>query len=300
MTSAASASQSTINTRLDVLKPPAAGSLTVDTFGLTDTGKVRPANEDNFLVAELSKALCVKQSSLKAPVTQHGQDRGHLFLVADGMGGHAAGERASALAVQSIEEFVLNTLQWFFDLRGPDGDSVVAEFQEALRRTDARVIDESVRNPELRGMGTTLTAAYQHGTALFLVHVGDSRGYLWRGGKLRQITRDHTLVAEWQRHGILSAEEAENHRMRHVIVNVVGGRESGVKVEAHKVDLEAGDTVLLCTDGLTEMLSDVQIAAILGAEPSPQAACERLIAEANAQGGRDNVTAVIARFQAAS
>jgi protein phosphatase len=260
---------------------------------------VRASNEDQFLVAELTKALRLQQSSVPHASTQYSQERGHLFLVADGMGGHAGGERASALAVQSVEESVLNTIKWFFDLRGPEGDTVIQEFQEALRQADARLLDEVSRHPELRGMGTTLTLAYHLGSALFIVHVGDSRCYLLRRGDLLCLTQDHTLVAEWARQGVLSPEEAEHHRLRHVIVNVVGGREAGVEVEVHKLGLEAGDRILLCTDGLTEMVPHEEIAAMLNATPDSRAACERLVAAANERGGRDNITAVVARFGAA-
>ena len=129
-----------------------------------------------------------------------------------------------------------------------------------------------------------------------MVHVGDSRGYLYRGDELHQLTRDHTLVAEMARRGLLTAEQAAGHRLRHVVTNVVGGLEPGVSVEAHKIGLEPGDVLLLCTDGVTGMVTDDQIRGILHAEIDPQRACEQLVARANEQGGRDNITAIVARF----
>jgi protein phosphatase len=288
---AAVASQSTVPTKIDLPR-----GLTVEAFGLTDPGKVRPNNEDHFLIADLSKALHVRQSSLEQDSTQCSADRAHLFLVADGMGGHQAGERASALAVQTIEESMLHSFKWFMNLQGPEGDTLVREFQAALRQADARVQEEASLHPEMHGMGTTLTMAYLLNRTLFVVHVGDSRCYLWRGGKLMRVTQDHTLVAELTRKGVLSAEEAATHQYRHVIVNVVGGNEPGVRVDVHKIEIIANDTLLLCTDGLTEMVPQERLAALLTETPEPAAACARLVAEANTRGGKDNVTVIVARF----
>jgi protein phosphatase len=147
------------------------------------------------------------------------------------------------------------------------------------------------------GMGTTLTMAFVADWKLFVAHAGDSRCYLLSGGELHQLTHDHTQVAELVRAGVLSPAEASQHPYRHVITNVLGGHEPGVWVEMHKLALEAGDVLLLCSDGLTEMVPDARIAAILQEEPEPRRACERLVAEANEQGGKDNVTALVACFQ---
>jgi protein phosphatase len=281
-------------------RPPAPqNALTVTSFGITATGHVRPSNEDQFLIAQMTKSLRIQRSSLPQPRTRWGDETAHLFVVADGMGGHMAGEQASALAVRTIEHFTLDTFKWFFRLQGSEGQTVLSEFQAALRQADARVYEESVRHPEMHGMGTTVTLAYCLGAELFVAHVGDSRCYLARDGKLYQLTHDHTLVADLVHRGQISADEAAGHRLRHIITNVVGGHEPGVRVELHKVPLAAGDRVLLCSDGLSGELSDAQIAAILREEAEPQAACERLVAEADSHGGRDNITAIVARFDAA-
>lgn len=279
-----------------VAQPARLPRLTVRSYGLTDTGRVRPSNEDAFLVAELTKALRVRQSSLQPPSTQYSDEHGYLLLVADGMGGARAGEQASALATRTLEDFALNTLQWFFHLRSVEEKTVIQEFQAALRAADDRLFAAMAEHPEWRGMGTTLTMAYNLGSDLFVLHVGDSRCYLLRQGQLHQLTTDHTLVGELLRQGAIGPEQARHHQMRHVITNAVGGTERGIKVEAHKVELEGGDRVLLCTDGLTEMLGDSDIAAALQACENPQEACERLVAAANERGGKDNVTVVVARF----
>jgi protein phosphatase len=270
--------------------------LAVRSFGLTDRGRVRPQNEDQFLIAELAKSLRVRQSSLPQRVNQTSAERGHLFLVADGVGGHHGGERASALAMQSIEDFVLNSLKWFFHLKGSEEQNLLKEFQTALRQADARLFAEAYYHPEQAGMGTTLTLAYSLDADLFIAHVGDSRCYLFRGGELHQLTRDHTLVAEMVREGLLAPEAAGRHRLRHVITNVVGGCDPGVEVEVHKAYLESGDILLLCSDGLTEMVPADRIANALAEETEPRTACERLVAEANERGGKDNITVIIARF----
>ena len=274
--------------------------LAVTAFGITDTGKVRKSNEDQFLIAELSKRMRVWQTSLPEPQLQVGEDRAHLFLVADGMGGHRAGERASTIAVAAIEQFTLNTFRWFFAADSPGAQKVLAQFQSALSQADAQILEEASENPELKGMGTTLTMAFQLGAQLCIVHVGDSRAYLYRGGALHQLTQDHTFVAELVRAGAIKPDEAAGHHLRHVITNVVGGPTLGVKVEARAYEVQAGDRLLLCSDGLTEMVTNDAIAATLDAEPEPEAAAQTLLTLANDGGGRDNITIVIARFDPAA
>jgi protein phosphatase len=272
------------------------GDWSVESYGATDAGLVRPSNEDQFLIARLTKALRIQQTSLPRSRIQYSDESGYLFVVADGMGGHQAGEQASALAVNAIEGFVLNTLKWFLHLKGSEGQTVLQEFHAALQQADEQIFAEARRHPELWGMGTTLTMAYNLNRDLFVAHVGDSRCYLCRGGELHQLTHDHTLVQEMVERGHLQPAEAAGHRLRHVITNVLGSTEPGVRPEVHKVQLGAGDVMLLCSDGLTEMLPDKEIAATLRADPDVRQACGRLIAQAKDQGGRDNVTVVLARF----
>ena len=279
---------------------PVAGPLTIKAFGVTDQGKVRPSNEDQFLVAELSKAMRVWQTSLPEPKLQTGDDRAHLLLVADGMGGARAGERASATAVAAIEQFMLNSFKWFFGSNKADAQRVLSQFQAAFQAADDRVLEEAAEHPELSGMGTTVTMAFQLGAQLCILHAGDSRAYIYRDGELQQLTQDHTVTAEMVRTGALRPEEANSHRLRHVITNVIGGNEPGVKVECLALELRAGDRLLLCTDGLTEMVSDEAITSTLAVENEPDVATRSLLNQANERGGRDNITIVIARFDAAA
>ncbi len=276
-----------------------AGPLAVKTFGITDRGRVRPSNEDQFLIAELTKTMRIWQASAVDQTAQFGDERGHLFLVADGMGGHQGGEEASALAVLAIQEFTLNTLKWFFEANAQEAQRVLGQFHTALREADRRIRAEAAEHSELTGMGTTVTMAYHLNAQLCVVHVGDSRAYLYRGGELEQLTRDHTLMADLLRSGDIQPADVAKHRFRHVITNVVGGSDVGVNVEAHALEVEAGDRLLMCSDGLTEMVTDDVIAATLRAEPDPEPACRTLLAKANEAGGRDNITLLIVRFDPA-
>jgi len=222
----------------------------------TDIGQVREGNEDSFLVV--------------AP----------LYAVADGMGGHRGGEVASSLA--------LETVQGMFERReGSLADQVV----EANRA----VFDRSQNDRSVSGMGTTLTAALVDGGRVHLVHVGDSRAYLLRGGELAQLTEDHTLVHRMVMEGEISQEEAETHPQRSILTRALGVDQS-VQVDEGDVEVSDGDRLLLCTDGLTGMVPEGQIREILLESADPQEAVEKLVKVANRAGGIDNITAVILDF----
>ena len=269
--------------------------LRVASAGATDRGRVRENNEDQFVIAELTRAMHIQASSLPQSAMLFGDSRvrGHLFIVADGMGGHKGGEEASALAIVSIEDFLLRALHWFFRLQG---DAVLNEFQTALRAADERIFAEAQQRPGLRGMGTTVTVAYVVGKMLYVAHAGDSRLYLLRNGALHQLTQDHTLVGELVRNKVIDPEAASQHPMRNVITNSVGGDKLGVQPEVNRLALASGDTLLVCSDGLSEMVKDTEIAEILAREEDPQRASDLLVVRANENGGTDNITAVVARF----
>jgi protein phosphatase len=258
----------------------------VHSFGRTDIGRVRKSNQDHFLIAELLRTMWVQQTSLPQREFQFGNRRGHLFLIADGMGGHKGGEVASALTVTTIEHFMLDIFR-----RADD-------FHTALKQAHARLLEEAASHPEVSGMGTTLTMAIANHWKLYVVHAGDSRCYLLRGRELRQLTTDHTVVGEMIRRGLLQPADAEHHVYRHVVTNVLGGGQESITVDVQEVDLQPEDIVLLCTDGLTDMLADEQIGRILREEDDSRKACDRLVDEALTQGGRDNITAIVAQFVA--
>lgn len=274
-------------------RPP----LVVESFGLSDQGQKRSSNEDCFVIAELSRTLQVRHTNFPQSKANFSCHRGHVFLVADGVGGNKAGEVASSLTLLTIEEFLLNTLKRFSNLQASEEQGVLVALQNALFQADARIFDESMTHPEWHGMGTTLTMAFAVNWRLFVAHAGDSRCYLYSDKKLQQLTQDHTMTAEMVRQGIIKPENQERHPWRHVVTNLLGGTERGVQAELHSLDLHAGDVLLLCSDGLTEMVPEDQIAAILREEKTPQPACERLVAAANNLGGKDNITAIVAHIK---
>jgi len=269
-------------------------------FGQSDVGRRREANEDRFLIASPVSTLWTSHGKVP-PSMPVGDVEGELFVVADGMGGHAGGAEASALAVEAVQVSIEATLGWLFSLGAEPRANVdfLNEMGTALRSADARVCAEAAKTPAWREMGTTLTMAYRYGAWLFVVHAGDSRCYLLRDEKLHRITRDHTLVGEMVRRGVLGADEAGQHQLRHIVTNAIGGPTPGVRAEGHRLRLGSGDMLLLCTDGLTEMASDEEIRRVLTRCPDPKDASQRLVEMANAHGGADNVTVVVARFDAA-
>lgn len=222
----------------------------------THTGRVRDHNEDRALAAD------------------------HLIAVADGMGGAKAGEVAAQMAIDHLEE-----------VGGRRDEGALRVAVEAANRA----IHQSARSdPERAGMGTTITAARLHDGVVDLAHVGDSRAYLWRDGGLRRLTDDHSIVGEMVRDGQLSEEDAESHPHRNVITRALGA-EPAIRVDTPSESLADGDVLMLCSDGLTSQVRDEEIAAVLADAPTLQEAAERLVELANAAGGLDNVTVVLAR-----
>jgi protein phosphatase len=273
-------------------RPPFAAR----SFGLSDPGRKRDSNEDCFAIAELARTLQVHHTNHPQFRTSVSSHRAYVFLIADGMGGKNAGEIASGLSVTTIEDFLLNTLKRFSNLQASEEQGALRALQEALCQADSRIFEESAKNPEWHGMGTTLTMAFAVNWRLFVAHAGDSRCYLYSSGDLQQLTQDHTMTAEMARKGMLPAEQAAAHQWRHVVTNILGGSKRGVRVELDSLDLHADDVLLLCSDGLTEMVPEEQIAAVLQEENDPQKACERLVEEANRLGGKDNITVIVTRI----
>lgn len=230
--------------------------MNVSVGAATDIGQVREGNEDSYLVVE------------------------PLYAVADGMGGHRGGEVASSLA--------LETVQGMFERREGSLAEQVAEANRA-------VFDRSRSDRKVSGMGTTLTAAQVDGNRVHLVHVGDSRAYLLRGGELTQITEDHTLVHRMVVEGEISEEEAETHPQRSILTRALGV-DQDIQVDEGDLEVAPGDRLLLCTDGLTGMVPEGQIREILLETPDPQEAVDKLVKVANRAGGIDNITALILDF----
>ena len=265
---------------------------------MSHPGKVREANQDQYLIASLQKSMQVASSTLSFEADTLGRNQGELLLVADGMGGHAAGDRASRLAIRQL-------IQGFLD-RGdllslaPDRsvDALTREMQAMLLEVHRRILEVSSMDPEQRGMGTTLTMAMVVGSTLDVAHIGDSRCYLVRQGVAEQLTKDHTLARQMVDSGGMTPEEEAGSRWSSVLWNVLGGHgEGGLTVELRRIPLEPGDTLVLCTDGLYRYVDARHLAAIVDASDSPESACRRLVAVANEAGGEDNITVVVSGTQ---
>jgi serine/threonine protein phosphatase PrpC len=264
--------------------------------GVTHPGLARENNEDQFLMARLARSIEVEATSLGGGLTGRPlRDEGLLIVVADGMGGVEGGERASALAVETIESYLRRGFRSFLHLERPDEAAVLLELEEGLTRADRVVLKEAASDPKLEGMGTTLTMAYGMGDTVFILHAGDSRAYHARGEQLTRVTTDHTLVQLLIESGAITAEDARSHPQRNVVTNVIGGPDEGVEADVHKLGVADGDVLLLCSDGLTEPVDDATIAAILDRHPDPRAAAAELVDEALRRGGPDNITVVVAR-----
>lgn len=271
----------------------------MDCYGQTDVGRVRSTNEDQFLIADLNKALRVHYTSLDVDSgeTLFGNSQGVMLLVADGMGGHAHGEQASRLAVESLTSSILNTMPWFFS-RDSEGDDDLREaLERSLHRCQQRLLAEVASAPESSGMGTTLTAAYINWPRATVVHAGDSRCYLWRSGMLTQITTDHTIAQQMSDlGGEYLSDDLTHSRWAHLLWNAIGAGSHKVQPEVHQFDLEIGDVLLLCTDGLIRHVEPSQLARRIARMQSSKQLCSDLIDAANECGGVDNITVVAAHF----
>jgi PPM family protein phosphatase len=274
----------------------------MDCFGLTDAGKVRPVNEDQFLMADSNKSMLIHQTSLSHDdhTRLFGGSQGKLLLVADGMGGHAEGKRASTIAVQTVANYILNTMPWFFRLEEGDDGDLKDELRESLEEGQKSIEAAAQAEAGRRKMGTTLTMAYLLWPRLYVVHAGDSRCYLLRNGRLQQITKDHTIAQQMVERGALTPEEAEQSRWSHVLWNCIGGGTHDLNPDVYRATLQVGDTLLLCTDGLNKCVKDDEIRDALGKKGSAEQTCNRLVNMANDLGGPDNVTVLVAHFRDAS
>jgi protein phosphatase len=279
-------------------REPASGHARVELGAHSDRGKVRANNEDCYLVSRIGRTLETLLTNLPTgQVPALFEEAAYGMLVADGMGGMAAGEVASRTAVSTLVQLVLDTPDWIMPLDDPAGDRLLQRLRERYRDIDATLKREARSDPNLFGMGTTMTLAYSLGSDLFLAHVGDSRAYFFRGGRLHQLTRDHTYAQALADTGIILPEEVGTHRMRHILTRALGGTGEPVTTDVQRARLSDGDQLLLCTDGLTEMVDDDSIAAVLRTAATAQEACETLVNLALERGGRDNVTVVLARYR---
>jgi PPM family protein phosphatase len=248
--------------------------LQISSGGATHVGMVRTNNEDCFRIVP----------SL------------NLYVLADGMGGETHGEVASSLAVESVVKHCLegveNPSAQLFGAAKPGLTPRTQRVLSAIHLANEKVFQSAEDHPEQLGMGATLTVAWIDGAQLSIGHVGDSRVYLLRSGALQQLTNDHSLVAEQVRRGILTVSEAEQSNLQSVLLRALGTQPQ-VEVDSEEVGLFPGDILLLCSDGLTRMVTEPEIAGTLQSEPQPQAAADKLVALANESGGGDNISVIV-------
>ena len=252
--------------------------MVIESESVSDVGRKRPINEDSFC----------------------SNDEEGLYVVADGMGGHAHGEVASRIAVETIEEFVKLTsgdteVTWPYGI--DEGLSLNGNrLQTSIRFANHKLLEHSRKETECEGMATTVVAALVDGSVAEIAHVGDSRVYLIRDGEIRCLTSDHSWVNEQVRSGVIDSEQARTHPLRNVVTRALGGK-SEIEVDVQSLKLSPGDRLLLCSDGLTTMLDDNEIRDIvLDAEGSVEQA-HRLVDAANRNGGEDNTTTILLRVR---
>ncbi|HHX73990.1 MAG TPA: Stp1/IreP family PP2C-type Ser/Thr phosphatase [Firmicutes bacterium] len=241
--------------------------------GISDQGKIRPNNEDRFLILGESPLM--------------------LLAVADGMGGHAAGEVASSMALDVIRSY-LGSHRTQILQAAAQGQALLPFLEEMLALANATVLQSSGENSEYNGMGTTLTMILHVLDVSWLAHIGDSRAYLFRDQNIRQLTEDHTLVSQLVKNGQVRAEEAPDHPQRNILTRALGtDKDAGFDI--FPLTLRKGDRLLLCTDGLHSLVSDEEMAGIIAGSDSREEAVEKLVSLANAKGGTDNITVILAQ-----
>jgi protein phosphatase len=270
----------------------------LDLAGLSHPGKVRPNNEDQFFAARLDRKMTRLATNLRAgDYPDSSAETTYGMLVADGMGGHAAGEVASRTTITALLDLVIRTPDWIMRLNDQAVETVMQRTRERLQQIQNILVERARAEPYLAGMGTTLTLAWSAGPDLLVAQVGDSRAYLMRKGQLQQLTRDQTVIQELIDAGQISPQQAARHRLRHMLTGALSTDNKKVPVEFTWTDLADGDQLLLCSDGLTEMVPNAKIADVLRQAGPAAAACQTLIDLALEAGGKDNVTVVVARYR---
>jgi serine/threonine protein phosphatase PrpC len=273
--------------------------LDVDFGAVSHQGLVRESNQDSFLVIKFGRSLENLMTNLHEDLfEQNYVMSGYGMLVADGMGGMAGGDVASRLALSKLIELIVDTSDWTLALQHhKDVSTVLERMTERFLQIDDILRKEADNDHRLQGIGTTLTVAGALGNNLILGHVGDSRAYLLQDGKLRQLTTDHTLAQALIDAGVARPDDPASRSMRHVLTAAIGSLGEQVDPQVQRFKLRGGDKLLLCTDGLTEMVDDATIARVMSEEKSAQSACQDLVDLSLSGGGTDNVTVVLAHFR---
>ena len=285
---------------LDETPPqPFSSRINVDVFGMTDKGYARTQNEDHFLIVRAGRAVETVLTSLSETETMPGElfeETAYGIVVADGVGGQSAGEVASRQAIYTLVSLSLHTPDWQFRWGEKEKNTVMWRMKDRFRRVNAALLHDAAAHASLNGMCTTMTAAVTQGNDLIVGHIGDSRAYLLHRGKLVQLTRDHTVAAKLVEDGTHQPNDPLVLELRGLLLQALGSREGECNPELSDYLLADEDQLLLCTDGLTDMVDDVDIELILNSASSAKSACRSLVDLALKNGGRDNVTVTVARY----
>ena len=275
-----------------------SSTVKVELGGLSHSGKVRPINEDHYLITRLGRDQETLLTNLpESDVAQHFRESGYGMVVADGMGGAARGEVASRLAISTLAHLGLQFGKWNLRINEEIAREVSERAERFYQRVGQTVIEQGRADPSLTGMGTTLTGAFSAGSDLFVCSVGDSRVYLFRRGRLLQLTQDQTYSQMLADIGQIPQHEVSTHHLRHILTDAIGVGSGRINVKVRHLSLLNDDTLLLCTDGLTEMVDEEEIAGVLMRGQSAQDACQTLVDLALEHGGEDNVTVLVAKYE---
>jgi serine/threonine protein phosphatase PrpC len=274
--------------------------MAIDVAATTHEGHVRPNNEDHYLVVRFGRSLQNLQTNVDTKLLPSNYNlTGYGMVVADGLGGMSGGEVASRTALTKLVELVAETPDWILGFDEPEKVQMILDrAQERFLKIDETLKSKADLDASLSGMGTTLTLAVSLGNNLVIGHIGDSRAYIFREGILTQLTKDHTVAQELIDSG-LSSTDPVARSMRHVLTAALGSMGSRIQPEARRIRLKENDQLLLCTDGLSDMVDEKTIASLLRNSSSSAKACEDLKTVALAAGGTDNITIIVARFGSA-
>ena len=277
--------------------PPFSSRVNVDFYGMTDKGYVRSKNEDHFLIVRCGRAVETVLTSLTEDETMPGElyeEAGFGMVVADGVGGVVGGEVASRQAIYTLLGLALHTPDWQFRWGVKERNAVMFRMRDRFRRVNAALMRDATVHASRGGMWTTMTAALTHGTDLVIGHIGDSRAYLLHNGKLIKLTHDHRAEAIIAEDGVHA--DPLMRELSGVLLDALGSPEGECNPQVDDYLLANGDQLLLCTDGLTDMVDDTDIELVLNSATDAKSACRSLIDLALGNGGRDNVTVIVARY----
>jgi serine/threonine protein phosphatase PrpC len=275
---------------------PSPPAVCVQLGARSHPGKVRPINEDQWLVVKRRRIRDVLMTSLPEGFLPTREESAYVLVVADGVGGSAFGEVASLMALRTGFNLGFTEINWPLKATEQEVLEMFEKFEAYVQKIHGSLLKRIEEEPSLRGMGTTMTVAYTMGLDAFIGHVGDSRVYRFHDGEIQQLTRDQTLAQRLIDQGVFSPESAEARQFRHILLNCLGAGQESVVVDVGHIRLAYGDCLLLCTDGLSDLIGDEQIAETLKSNPVPSDAATALVDLALDKGGHDNITVLVAKY----